>query len=101
MASGRLNTPVEPIELLKSLVIPWIIFPTLIVLILAYYDNILAGIGALIYEIFVIKEYFFSHPYVNKLDHLINPELWLEIVIPIVIAALYIYCYIKYKNNKK
>ena len=101
ISASQLNNPISPMENLKGLVIPWIIFPTLIVLILAYYENIFAGIGILIYEVFVIKDYFHAHPYVNKLNHLTNGDLWLTIIIPIIIAIIYIYYYIKYKENNK
>ena len=99
--SSHFNTPIEPIELMKSVVLPWIIFPISIILILAYYDNILAGIGILIYEIFIAKEYFAANPFVNKLAHLTSIIFWVCIVIPIIMGIIYIYSSIKYKKINK
>ena len=98
--STQFNTPVPPAEFLKSFVIPWVIIPLIIVFVLAYYENIFAGILLLGYEVIIAISYFNSNGYVNIIDHL-NERFLLFVFIPISVGIIYLYGYFRYKKTKK
>ena len=97
--STRFNTPIPAMEFMQSFVIPWIIMPIIIIFVLAHYDNILSGVLLLIYEIFIAVEYFNANDYTNKLNHLTSERFYMFVAIPVVVGILYLYTYIKHKNN--
>ncbi len=100
ISADKLNHPTTVVDYMKSVIIPFFLFPLTIILILAYYDNILSGIVLLGYEIFIAIDYFNSSPYSNSLDHLKSGNFYLYVVIPTLIGIIYLYGFIKYKNKK-
>ena len=93
-----LNIPFLPVDIPKNMymelfIIPLIIFPLIIVFILAYYDNILSGIVLVGYEMFVLLEYI--HFNTANYDY---PSLTIFVFIPIIIGIIYILTYMKNNN---